>query len=64
MRSLRKYVIEQLERKVLSLEIFEMAMDRKNFIDRFGVYARQLCINYITNDLFFRKRDQYYIEDI
>ena len=47
MLTLKQYIAEQIERRLLNIEIFEMAISRKEFIRKFSVYAWQVAINYV-----------------
>ena len=47
MLTLKQYIAEQIERRLLNTEIFEMAICRKEFIRKFSGYAWQVAINYV-----------------
>ena len=47
MLTLKQYIAEQIERRLLNTEIFEMAISRKEFIRKFSGYAWQVAINYV-----------------
>lgn len=47
MISLRNYIVEKLDEKILSLRIFEMAVDRKQFITKLIGQIDNIIINYI-----------------
>ena len=47
MLTLKQYIAEQIERRLLNIEIFEMAISRKEFIRKFSGYAWQVAINYV-----------------
>ena len=47
MLTLKQYIAEQIERRLLNIEIFEMAISRKEFIRKFSGYAWQVAVNYV-----------------
>ena len=47
MLTLKQYISEQIERRLLNTEIFEMAICRKEFIRKFSGYAWRVAINYV-----------------
>ena len=47
MLTLKQYIAEQIERRLLNTEIFEMAISRKEFIRKFSGYAWQVAVNYV-----------------
>jgi len=47
MIGLKQFIAEQIERRLLNTDIFEMAIDRKDFIRNFPCHAWQVAINYI-----------------
>ena len=47
MIGLKQFIAEKIERHLLNTEIFEMAIDRKEFIRKFSGYAWQVAINYV-----------------
>ena len=51
MLTLKQYIAEQIERRLLNIEIFEMAISRKEFIRKFSGYAWQVAVNYVPNFL-------------
>lgn len=47
MLTLKQYIAEQIERRLLNTEIFEMAISRKEFIRKFSGYAWEVAVNYV-----------------
>ena len=47
MLTLKQYIVEQIERRLLNIEIFEMAISRKEFIRKFSGYAWEVAVNYV-----------------
>lgn len=47
MKNLKEFLVEQIQERLLSIEIFEMAVDRKYFMNNFHGYAIQVVENYI-----------------
>ena len=47
MLTLKQYIAEQIERRLLNTEIFEMAINRREFIRKFSGYAWQVAVNYV-----------------
>ena len=47
MLTLKQYIAEQIERRLLNIEIFEMAISRKEFIRKFSGYAWEVAVNYV-----------------